>query len=202
MAQPPPSCWVGVSPPLTAAPHGPWPPTREAGGGAFGHFAHPALPRVALQRPTSRWPHWPPSGAQTRLACSWLDIQTASGAGRWCPVPRCPPRRRTGSGSGFAPRPRGWLSTTCRAGPLHVPSARAGRRLGPATAAAGLSAGRGQLTPGPSTRVWSGGSGDGDRPTPVSCRGGTCSWVPGASESHVPLQATAGTTSRLLPNRG
>lgn len=64
----------GGPPPPTAAPHCPWPPTMEAGGGAFGHFAHPALPGVALRRPTSHWPHWPPSGGQTRLACSWLDV--------------------------------------------------------------------------------------------------------------------------------
>lgn len=100
------------------------------------------------------------------LVLGWTSRQRpARGGGGRCPAALH--AGRTGSGSGLGRQPRGWLSTTCRAGPPRVP-ARAARRLEPAPGSAGpwavCRAGSAlraaELTPGPGARVRAGGCGD------------------------------------------
>lgn len=131
------------------------------------------------------------------LVPGWTSRQRPA----WGGGGRCPAALRTGwtgSGNGLARRPRGWLSTTCRAGPPRVP-AHAARRLEPAPGSAPGLQGGGQLcvllnSHQAPAHVCG--------PAGVGTDEAACSRAPGPSESHVPLQATAGTTSRLLPDRG
>ena len=159
-------------------------------------------------------------GAKVMQACSWLDIWTVSGRHRDCWV-----------GGGWLicalhleqwvrTAAYGWISTACLAGYLPVP-VRASSPSEAAAASGGPRADQGiEGTAGPRSAPagpchWCGPPGLGTevgctRSTPRAAKEARCAgstWVtgvvlPGPIPTHLPPQATAGTTSHLLPNRG